>query len=100
MITNVIPKEGGNTFSGSFYAEYTDKNFAASNLTDELRGFGFTPQSLTRTQSSWKSVRHLADVFSATNSGSSHRIRTIRSSRSARAFTTTRRHAAGRIPLT
>jgi len=50
MITNVIPKEGGNTFSGSFYAEYTDKNFAASNLTDELRGFGFTPQSLTRTQ--------------------------------------------------
>ncbi|MEO5742191.1 MAG: carboxypeptidase-like regulatory domain-containing protein, partial [Vicinamibacterales bacterium] len=50
MITNVIPKEGGNTFSGSFYVEYTDKNFAASNLTDELRGFGFTPQSLTRTQ--------------------------------------------------
>ena len=50
MITNVIPKEGGNTFSGSFYVEYTGKNFAASNLTDELRGFGFTPQSLTRTQ--------------------------------------------------
>jgi hypothetical protein len=49
-VTNVIPKEGGNTFSGSFYAEYTDKNFAASNLTDELRAFGFTPQSLTRTQ--------------------------------------------------
>ena len=44
MITNVIPKEGGNTFSGSFYAEYTGKNFAASNLTDELRGFGFTPK--------------------------------------------------------
>ena len=50
MITNVIPKEGGNSFSGSFYAEYTDKNFAASNLTDELREFGFTPNSLTRTQ--------------------------------------------------
>jgi carboxypeptidase family protein len=50
MITNVIPKEGGNKFSGSFYAEYTDKNFAASNLTDELRRFGFTPNSLTKTQ--------------------------------------------------
>ncbi len=50
MITNVIPKEGGNTFSGSFYAEYTDKNLAASNLTDELRAFGFTENSLTRTQ--------------------------------------------------
>lgn len=50
MVTNVIPKEGGNSFSGSFYAEYTDKNFAASNLTDELRTFGFTPDSLTKTQ--------------------------------------------------
>jgi hypothetical protein len=51
MVTNVIPKEGGNSFSGSFYAEYTDKNFAASNITKELEGFGFTPDSLTKTQS-------------------------------------------------
>ena len=36
MITNVIPKEGGNNFSGSFYAEYTGESLAASNLTDEL----------------------------------------------------------------
>ena len=49
MITNVIPKEGGNTFSGSFYAEYTDESLAASNLTDELRGYGFTSDSLTKT---------------------------------------------------
>ena len=49
MVTNVIPKEGGNTFSGSFYAEYTDKNFAASNLTDALRAQGFTDGGLTRT---------------------------------------------------
>jgi hypothetical protein len=50
MVTNVIPKEGGNTFSGSFYAEYTGDSLAASNLTDELRGFGFTPNSLTKTK--------------------------------------------------
>jgi hypothetical protein len=50
MITNVIPKEGGNTFSGSFYTEYTGSSLAASNLTDELRGFGFTPNSLTKTK--------------------------------------------------
>ena len=49
MVTNVIPKEGGNTFTGSFYAEYTDKNFAASNLTDALRTQGFTDGGLTRT---------------------------------------------------
>ncbi len=49
MITNVIPKEGGNIFSGSFYAEYTDEDFAASNLTDELRGYGFTSDSLSKT---------------------------------------------------
>jgi hypothetical protein len=49
MITNVIPKEGGNNFSGSFYAEYTGESLAASNLTDELRGYGFTPDSLSKT---------------------------------------------------
>jgi outer membrane receptor protein involved in Fe transport len=49
MITNVIPKEGGNTFSGSFYAEYTGDSLAASNLTPELEKFGFTPNSLTKT---------------------------------------------------
>ena len=49
MITNVIPKEGGNNFSGSFYTEYTGESLAASNLTDELRGYGFTPDSLSKT---------------------------------------------------
>ena len=49
MITNVIPKEGGNNFSGSFYAEYTGENLAASNLTDELIGYGFTSNSLSKT---------------------------------------------------
>src|SRR4029450_6460957 len=49
MITKVIPREGGNNFSGSFYAEYTGENLAASNLNDELRDFGFTEASLSKT---------------------------------------------------
>lgn len=50
MITNVIPKEGGNTFSGGFYLEYTGKNFASSNLTDELSRLGFRADGLTRAE--------------------------------------------------
>lgn len=54
MVTNVIPKEGGNTFTGSFYAEYTGKNLAGSNLTDELMAQGFTANDLTRAESFWE----------------------------------------------
>ena len=90
MITNVIPKEGGNTFSGSFYAEYTDKNFAASNLTDELRGYGFTPRQPDEDpEVPGGQSGDSADAFSATSSGSSLRTRTTASSPSARACTTT-----------
>jgi hypothetical protein len=53
LVTNVIPKEGGNAFSGSVYGEYTGVELATSNLTDELRGQGFTDDSLTTMNRLW-----------------------------------------------
>src|SRR3954469_646438 len=34
---NMVPKDGGNTLNGSFFAGYQNKNFQSDNLTDELR---------------------------------------------------------------
>jgi hypothetical protein len=54
MITNVIPKEGGNTFSGGFYYEYTGAGLASSNLTPALSRLGFTADGLTRAETFWE----------------------------------------------
>ena len=37
---NIIPKTGGNTFSGTAFVSYAGKWSQASNLDDELRAFG------------------------------------------------------------
>jgi hypothetical protein len=58
MVTNVIPKEGGNSFSGLVYADFTNSSLAASNLTEKLRLQGFTADSLTK-------LAHLDDVSAA-----------------------------------
>ena len=42
LFINLVPKEGGNSFSGSSFAGYTAHNFQASNLTPELRAKGLT----------------------------------------------------------
>ncbi|HEX7793752.1 MAG TPA: carboxypeptidase regulatory-like domain-containing protein [Vicinamibacterales bacterium] len=42
ITTNLIPKEGGNTFSGNFVAAYTDDHLQANNLTDKLQAQGLT----------------------------------------------------------
>jgi hypothetical protein len=52
-VTNVIPKEGGNTLSGSVYGEYSGKGLAAANLTDELIAQGFTKNSLSNLERLW-----------------------------------------------
>jgi hypothetical protein len=43
----LIPRDGGNTFSGSFFGSFANKSMQGSNLTDDLktRGLG-TPNSL------------------------------------------------------
>jgi hypothetical protein len=55
MVANVIPKEGGNAFSGLFYADFTNSSLATSNLTEKLRLQGLTADSLTK-------LAHLHDV--------------------------------------
>ena len=47
--TNMIPKAGGNTFSGAIFLSGTRENFADSNLTPELEadGFAFSPTAYT-----------------------------------------------------
>jgi hypothetical protein len=52
-VTYIIPKEGGNTFSGSFYSAYSGERFAASNLTPALRDLGFTDNSLSTLVRLW-----------------------------------------------
>ena len=53
MVTNVIPKEGGNSFNGSLYAEFADKSLSSSNLSDELVAQGFTNESLSKISRLW-----------------------------------------------
>jgi Carboxypeptidase regulatory-like domain len=39
---NMIPKDGGNTLNGSFFAGFQDKSFQTDNLTDELKQRGLS----------------------------------------------------------
>jgi hypothetical protein len=39
---NIIPKEGGNTFRGTIYANITGRELQSDNLNDELRARGLT----------------------------------------------------------
>jgi hypothetical protein len=39
---NIVPRDGGNTFSGSFSTTHTTSDLQANNLTDELRARGLT----------------------------------------------------------
>jgi Carboxypeptidase regulatory-like domain len=46
---NLIPREGGNTFSGATYLGYTDSSFQFDNLTDDLIKRGLqTPDSVSK----------------------------------------------------
>jgi hypothetical protein len=40
VVVNLIPRDGGNTFSGGFFAGYTDSSFQGENLTPELEARG------------------------------------------------------------
>ncbi len=45
IVVNVIPKEGGNLFSGSLLGMYTNDSLGSSNLTDDLRQRGLSTTS-------------------------------------------------------
>jgi hypothetical protein len=44
---NLIPKEGGNTFDGSFFTNYTNSGMTSDNLTDDLRARGLNSVNTT-----------------------------------------------------
>jgi Carboxypeptidase regulatory-like domain len=46
---NMIPRDGGNKFNGSFFSGYQDQSFQSSNLTDELTQRGLrTPDGIEK----------------------------------------------------
>jgi hypothetical protein len=45
IVVNVIPKEGGNLFSGSLLGMYTNDSLGGSNLNDDLRQRGLSTTS-------------------------------------------------------
>ena len=46
---NLVPKEGGNTYSGAFYVGYANKSMQGENFSQELRDRGLsTPNTLKR----------------------------------------------------
>lgn len=47
LVTNVVPREGGNTFSGTLYYHYTNENFVGDNLTPELEALGVSATAAT-----------------------------------------------------
>jgi hypothetical protein len=48
-VLNMVPRTGGNVFSGSFYAGWGPESLQGSNLTDELRAAGaVAPTPLTK----------------------------------------------------
>src|SRR5438445_424934 len=42
VFINVIPKDGGNTFKGYFFGNYTTHGLQSRNLTDEIKQRGLT----------------------------------------------------------
>jgi carboxypeptidase family protein len=47
-IVNVVQREGGNAFSGSFFGSFANKALQSSNLTDELRARNASTQPTIR----------------------------------------------------
>jgi Carboxypeptidase regulatory-like domain/TonB-dependent Receptor Plug Domain len=42
VLSNTIPKEGGNTYRGSFLGNFANHSFQSNNLTDDLKARGLT----------------------------------------------------------
>jgi hypothetical protein len=66
---NIIPKQGGNDFTGSFFISGTGDSFQGDNLDDEVIAKGLKPR--TRSRSCGTSTRRSAVPSSGTNCGSS-----------------------------
>jgi hypothetical protein len=50
---NIIPKNGGNRFSGDYFGTYTDGTFQWTNITRELESRGLAENTINRLDKSW-----------------------------------------------
>lgn len=48
IFTNILPREGGNRYTGSFFANFANEHFQADNLDDRLRSQGLTVVNKTK----------------------------------------------------
>jgi len=88
---NMIPKEGGNLFTGFFVGNYTNHNLTSDNLTDGLRARGLSV--VNTTDLIYEANAAMAVRSSATSCGSSRRIARGVIATSIAATSTTRRKA-------
>jgi Carboxypeptidase regulatory-like domain len=48
IVSNAVPKDGGNRFSGQMYVHFANEHFVGENISAELRALGATSQSVRR----------------------------------------------------
>jgi hypothetical protein len=48
VFANVLPKDGGNRFSGTFFTNFANEDFQADNLDDDLKRAGLTVVNKTK----------------------------------------------------
>ena len=48
IMQNIVPRQGGNNFSGLFYFHYTNDSFTGDNLSDELEELGLGSSGAVR----------------------------------------------------
>ncbi len=51
VLTNIIPKEGGNTYRGGFFGNFANANLQANNLNQDLLGRGL--KAVNRVKTLW-----------------------------------------------
>ena len=51
---NMIPKEGGNSFSGGFFTNFSTQGLQSSNIDDDLVSRGLSPDSENRISELWR----------------------------------------------
>ena len=46
IVTNIIPKEGGNRYSGSLFVTYGNEHFQSNNISPELEALGLSTNGI------------------------------------------------------
>ena len=93
---NMIPREGGNKFSGSFFTSWRDGAWQSDNFSQDLKDRGLPNASLIDRIYDFNFSR--AARSRRTSCGSSRTLRAVVGERADRRHVRDRRHAARRSP--